>query len=147
MQLMHGWPHNWKWVSFASYVCHWCAYLLKLTTFWCLYNRALADVRSTGAIIKCQHYIRVVVIHFFLFAIWSLAFFSFDSIDFDSILENCTKTKHELFIILHVSHYILLLWPTNHIAYFIILIISVLQEYVYCCHSHLLIISSCAFLI
>ena len=47
-------------VWFASYVCHWCAWLIF---FWyvinsCLYNVALADFRSTGVGIKCLYCIR-----------------------------------------------------------------------------------------
>ena len=52
----YGWLHIWTWLWFASYVGHWCFWVI----FWdvihrCLYNQALADDRSTGAGLKCLY--------------------------------------------------------------------------------------------
>ena len=55
----HGWPHNWTQLWFTSYMGHWCAWLIFLhVILGYLYNQALADVRLTGAGIKCLYCIR-----------------------------------------------------------------------------------------
>ena len=53
---MHGWPYNWTELWLASYVSHWRAWLLVWHVMHgCLYDQILADVRSTGAGIKCLY--------------------------------------------------------------------------------------------
>ena len=37
---MQGWTHNWSWLCFASYVGHWCAWLIFVlqiisSSYWC----------------------------------------------------------------------------------------------------------------
>ena len=58
---MHVRPNKYAQLSFPSYVGHWCGWLI----FWdaihgCFYQQALADVRSTGAGIKCLYCNRLV---------------------------------------------------------------------------------------
>ena len=53
---MHGWPNKWKKLWMASYMGQCEAWHV----FWhvihgCLYNQALADIRSIGAGIKCLY--------------------------------------------------------------------------------------------
>ena len=55
--LMYGRSKNWTWFWFAVYVGHWCAWLIIWHIIYgCLYNQAIAHVRSTGAGIKCLYY-------------------------------------------------------------------------------------------
>ena len=47
------WPHSWTWIWFIFVDV--LGLLLGHSIHWCVYNQALADVRSTGAGIECPY--------------------------------------------------------------------------------------------